>query len=138
MDDVFSLNNCKFHYFVDHIYPIEFEIKNTTYTDRSVAYLDIHLDIDSEGRKRTNMHDKDHLIFSNADLASSNAMQNGAFLSEYSLCTSSIIMAALNGEMFVVKPRWSGDCFSVNIVRKLVLAMCSSSLHIISNTTIPL
>jgi hypothetical protein len=40
--------------------------------------------------------------------------------------------------MFVVKPRWSGDCFSVNIVRKLVLAMCSSSLHIIGNTTIPL
>jgi hypothetical protein len=40
------------------------------------------------------------------------------------------MMAAFNGEMFVVKPRWSGDCFSVNIVRKLVLAMCSSSLHI--------
>jgi hypothetical protein len=48
------------------------------------------------------------------------------------------MMAAFNGEMFVVKPRWSGDCFSVNIVRKLVLAMCSSSLHIIGNTTIPL
>jgi hypothetical protein len=45
--------------------------------------------------------------------------------------TSLIMMAAFNGEMFVVKPRWSGDCFSVNIVRKLVLAMCSSSLHII-------
>jgi hypothetical protein len=30
------------------------------------------------------------------------------------------MMAAFNGEMFVVKPRWSGDCFSVNIVRKLV------------------
>jgi hypothetical protein len=46
------------------------------------------------------------------------------------------MMAAFNGEMFVVKPRWSGDCFSVNIVRKLVLAMCSSSLHIIGNTTL--
>jgi hypothetical protein len=43
IDDVFSLNNCKFGYFVDHIYLIEFEIKDTTYTDRSVAYLDIHL-----------------------------------------------------------------------------------------------
>jgi hypothetical protein len=30
------------------------------------------------------------------------------------------MMAAFNGEMFVVKPRWSEDCFSVNIVRKLV------------------
>ena len=67
IDDVFSLNNCKFGYFVDHIYPIEFEIKDTTYTDRSVAYLDIHLDIDSEGRIRTNLHDKDHLHFSNVN-----------------------------------------------------------------------
>jgi hypothetical protein len=32
------------------------------------------------------------------------------------------MMAAFNGEIFVVKPRWSGDCFSVNVVRKLVLA----------------
>jgi hypothetical protein len=23
-------------------------------------------------------------------------------------------MVAFNGELFVVKPRWSGDCFSVN------------------------
>ena len=37
-----SLNNCKFGYFVDHIYPIEFEIKDTTYTDMSVSYLEIH------------------------------------------------------------------------------------------------
>ena len=67
IDDVFSLHNCKFCYFVDHIYPIEFEIKDTTYTDRSVAYLDIHLDIDSEGRIRTNLHDKDHFHFSNVN-----------------------------------------------------------------------
>ena len=67
VDDVFSLNNCKFGYFVDHIYPIEFEIKDTTYADRSVAYLDIHLDIDSEGRIRTNLHDKDYLHVSNVN-----------------------------------------------------------------------
>jgi hypothetical protein len=53
-------------------------------------------------------------------------------------CRIGIMMAAFNGEMFVVKPCWSGDCFSVNIVRQLVLAMCSSSLHVIGNTTIPL
>jgi hypothetical protein len=29
-------------------YPIELEIKNTTDTDRSASYLDIHLEIDSE------------------------------------------------------------------------------------------
>jgi hypothetical protein len=44
--------------------------------------------------------------------ASSNAMQIRAFLSEYSLYTSSIMMAEFNGEMFVVKPRWSGQFLS--------------------------
>jgi hypothetical protein len=33
--------------FVDRIYPIELEIKDTTYTDRSASYLDLHLEIDS-------------------------------------------------------------------------------------------
>jgi hypothetical protein len=34
--------------FVDRIYPIELEIKNYIYTDRSASYLDLHLEIDSE------------------------------------------------------------------------------------------
>ena len=34
-DDVLSLNNSRFGDFVDHNYRIEFEIKDTTYTDRS-------------------------------------------------------------------------------------------------------
>ena len=38
--------------FVDRIYPIELEIKDTTYADRSASYLDVHLKIDSEGRLR--------------------------------------------------------------------------------------
>jgi hypothetical protein len=49
-DDVMSLNNSRFGDFVDHIYPIELEIKDTADTDRSASYLDIHLEIDSEGR----------------------------------------------------------------------------------------
>ena len=36
----------------DRIYLIELEIKDTTDTDRSVSYLDLHLEIDSEGRLR--------------------------------------------------------------------------------------
>jgi hypothetical protein len=40
IDDVLSLNNSRFGDFVDRIYPIEFEIKNTTDTDRSASYLD--------------------------------------------------------------------------------------------------
>jgi hypothetical protein len=33
--------------FVDRIYPIELEIKDTTDTDRSVSYLDLHLKLGS-------------------------------------------------------------------------------------------
>jgi hypothetical protein len=49
-DDVLSLNNSRFGDFVDRIYPIEFEIKNTTDTDRSASYINLHLEIDSRGR----------------------------------------------------------------------------------------
>jgi hypothetical protein len=43
------LYNSRFGDFVDRIYPIELEIKDTTDTDRSASYLDLHLEIDSEG-----------------------------------------------------------------------------------------
>ena len=52
-DDVLSLDN-----YVDRIYPIEPEIKDTTDTYRSASYLDLHLEIDSEGRLRTKLYDK--------------------------------------------------------------------------------
>ena len=58
IDDVLSLNNSKFGDFVDRIYPIELEIKDTTDTDKSASYLDRHLEIDSEGRLRTKLYDK--------------------------------------------------------------------------------
>jgi hypothetical protein len=56
--DVLSLNDSKFSDFVDHIYPIKLEVKDTTDTDRSASYLDIHLEIDSEGRLRSKLYDK--------------------------------------------------------------------------------
>jgi hypothetical protein len=37
---------------------IELEIKDTTDTDMSASYLDLHLEIDSEGRLRTKLYDK--------------------------------------------------------------------------------
>ena len=58
IDDVLSLNNSRFGDFVDHIFPIELKIKDTTYTDRSAPYLDLHLKIDSEGRLRTKIYYK--------------------------------------------------------------------------------
>jgi hypothetical protein len=58
IDDVLSLHNSRFGDFVDRIYPIGLEIKNTTDTDRSASYLDLHLEIDSEVRLRTKLYDK--------------------------------------------------------------------------------
>jgi hypothetical protein len=58
IDDVLSLYNSRFGDFVDSIYPIELEIKNTTDTDRSASYIDLHLEIDSDGRLRTKPYDK--------------------------------------------------------------------------------
>ena len=53
--DVFPLNNSRLGDFIDRIYPIELEIKDTTSTDRSASYLDLHLEID---RLRTKLYDK--------------------------------------------------------------------------------
>ena len=56
--DVHSPNNSRLDDFADRIYHIEFQIKDTTDTDRSALYLDIHLEIDSEGRLRTKLYSK--------------------------------------------------------------------------------
>ena len=58
IDDVLSLNNSRFGDFVDRIYPIELEIKDTTDTDTSASYLDLHLEIDSKGQLRTKLYCK--------------------------------------------------------------------------------
>jgi hypothetical protein len=52
IDDVLSLNNSRFGDFVDRIYPIELEIKDTTDTDTSASYLDLHLEI-PQGRSES-------------------------------------------------------------------------------------
>ena len=58
IDDVLSLNNSKFGDYVEQIYPIELEIKDTTDTVKSASYLDLHLEIDNEGRLITKLYDK--------------------------------------------------------------------------------
>jgi hypothetical protein len=45
IDVVLSLNNSRFGDFVDRIYPIELEIKDTTNTYKSASNLDLHLNI---------------------------------------------------------------------------------------------
>ena len=66
IDDVLSLNNSRFGDFVDRIYLIELEIKDT---HRSASYLDLHLEIDSAGRLRTKHYDKRLFQFSNCELS---------------------------------------------------------------------
>ena len=56
--DVLSLNNSRFSDFVDRIYPIGLEIEDTTGTDMSASYFDMHLEVGSEGRLRTKHYDK--------------------------------------------------------------------------------
>ena len=58
IDNVISLNDSRFGDLVGRIYPIELKIKETTDTDRSASYLDLHLEIDSERRSRTKFYDK--------------------------------------------------------------------------------
>ena len=44
IDDVLPLKNSTFDDFVDRVYPIELEKKNTTDTARSGSYLELHLE----------------------------------------------------------------------------------------------
>ena len=53
-----SLSNSIVGDFVDRIYPIELKIKYTTNTDGFASYLDIHLELATEGRLRTKLYDK--------------------------------------------------------------------------------
>ena len=52
IDYVLSINNSRFGD------PIKLEIKDTTDTDRYASYLDLHIEIDIEGRLRTKLYDK--------------------------------------------------------------------------------
>jgi hypothetical protein len=54
-DDFLPLNNCKFGDFIDRI---ELEIKYTTFTTRAASCLDLHLEINSEGRLKSKPYDK--------------------------------------------------------------------------------
>jgi len=55
---VLSLSNSKLGDFLDRIYPTDHEIKDSTDTARSASYLDLHLEIDNEGRLRTKLYDE--------------------------------------------------------------------------------
>jgi hypothetical protein len=62
--DILSLNNSKIDDFIDHIYPMEIKINDTTYTGRSALYVDVHFEIDSEFRLRKKLYEKKTFKFS--------------------------------------------------------------------------
>ena len=100
IDDVLSLNNSKFGDFVDRIYPIELEIKDTTDTVRSASYLDLHLEIDSERERegeavKNYKRDEFNFPIVNFSFICSNIPAAPA----YGVCTSQLI-------------RYSGACDS--------------------------
>ena len=62
IDDVLSLNNSRLGDCVDGIHPIELEIKDNTDKERYASYLDLHFEIDKEGRVRTKFTTKDMIL----------------------------------------------------------------------------
>ena len=58
IDDVLSLNNSNFSDYLHCIYPKELEIKETTETNKSATYLDLHLEIGPNGTLHSKLYDK--------------------------------------------------------------------------------
>jgi hypothetical protein len=53
INDVLSINDDRFHSYVDSIYPSELEIKDTTGSSTSASYLDVLLNIDADRKLTT-------------------------------------------------------------------------------------
>ena len=58
IDDVSLFNISKLSDFIDYIYPIELEIKDTTDKARPASYLNLHIEFYSEERLRTTLYVK--------------------------------------------------------------------------------
>jgi hypothetical protein len=58
IDDALPLNNSRLGDCIDRIYPLVLEINDTTDTDKSASFLDLRIDIYSEGWLRTKLNDK--------------------------------------------------------------------------------
>jgi hypothetical protein len=63
-----SFNNNNFHNYVQLIYPDELEINDTTESDKYASYINISLNINSDGRLTTTLYGKcDDFDFAIAD-----------------------------------------------------------------------
>ena len=58
LDDVLSINNQEFENYLDQMYTVELEIKDTTESTTSASYLDLLLSIGRDGQLHTSIYDK--------------------------------------------------------------------------------
>ena len=58
IDDVMSLNNLSFGDMIHRIYSIKLEIKATADTEKTVSYLDLHLEIDGKRKLLNKLYEK--------------------------------------------------------------------------------
>ena len=82
IDDVLSINNPKFGDYINIIYPVELEIKDTTDADHHASYLDLLLKYDNFNRLQVKLYDKrDDFNFDivNFPFLSSNIPQSPAY-----------------------------------------------------------
>ena len=82
IDDVLSINNPYFENYLGHMYPPEFEIKDTTESNTSASYLKLLLSIGRDRQLRTSLHDnRDDFNFhiTNFPLVSSNVPSSRAY-----------------------------------------------------------
>ena len=56
-DDVLFINNQEFENNLGQMYPIELDNKNTTESNTSASYLELHLSIERDGQLRTSIYD---------------------------------------------------------------------------------
>ena len=74
-----SINNPKVGDYIDYLYPVELEIKDTTDADHQASYLDLDLSYDRDKRLQVKLYDKrDDFNFNivNFPLLSSNIPQS--------------------------------------------------------------
>jgi hypothetical protein len=58
IDDVLSINNNYFHFYVNSIYPNELEIKDSTECSKSASYLDVLVKLYTNDKLKTQLYDK--------------------------------------------------------------------------------
>ena len=81
-----SINNSEFVNYLGQMYPVEFDIKDTTESNTSASYLDLLLSIGRDGQLQTSIYDKRYDFYiTNVPFLSSNIQTSpayGAFISQ--------------------------------------------------------